>query len=200
MITKVCVTCHSEYEVETKRAKKHCSPECRYAAQKASFAKRIAEDPDYRKVVTARSRRLESERYHHDPEYNARRKEHFKQKSKRDNLRRAEKAIADPALYILEGIRGRAKSKGQDFNLTIEDIVIPKDGLCPILRIPLIVLAPKGKRGNAMSVDRIDSSLGYVKGNVAIISVKANAIKNNGTIEDHYAVIAYMKHHQGLPH
>ena len=44
----------------------------------------------------------------------------------------------------------------------------------------------------AASIDRKDSSKGYVKGNVAIISRRANLLKNNATIAELKAVLAFM--------
>lgn len=35
-------------------------------------------------------------------------------------------------------------------------------------------------------------SLGYVKGNIDIISYRANMIKNCGTIEEHMKIVQYM--------
>lgn len=46
-------------------------------------------------------------------------------------------------------------------------------------------------RPNAASLDRIDNSKGYVRGNVMVISLRANAIKNNATAEELTAVAAY---------
>jgi hypothetical protein len=80
-----------------------------------------------------------------------------------------------PEWYLYTKAKGRAKLKGLEFNISLDDIVIPK--YCPILGIELT----KGKTGdyqNSASVDRIDSSKGYVKGNVAIISVIANTMKS----------------------
>lgn len=76
---------------------------------------------------------------------------------------------------ILQQCRRRARDKGIEFNLELEDIHIPE--VCPLLEIPLV----KGAKGNYQctpSIDRIDNSKGYVKGNVWIISMKANSMKN----------------------
>lgn len=83
----------------------------------------------------------------------------------------------------LTSIKARAKKNGIPFNLTIEDFLNIPDA-CPILGIPLE--RNFGKRvswENSPSVDRIIPELGYVKGNVIIISTLANRIKQNATPE-----------------
>ena len=82
----------------------------------------------------------------------------------------------------LTSLRGRAKAKGLPFNLTLEDLVIPEK--CPVLDIPLIRNYEKGHSShNSPSVDQIIPELGYVKGNVIVISVLANRIKQDATPE-----------------
>jgi hypothetical protein len=73
--------------------------------------------------------------------------------------------------------RYRAKRKGIEFNLEVSDIVIPK--LCPVLKIPLVRNSSQGgPRASSPSLDRINNALGYIKGNVQIISHKANTMKH----------------------
>ncbi len=49
-------------------------------------------------------------------------------------------------------------------------------------------------RGNNYStLDRVVPSLGYVKGNVRVISFRANRLKNNATIDEIRAILAYME-------
>lgn len=83
------------------------------------------------------------------------------------------------ALHMANSIRGRAKKKAIPFNLTADDILaaIPSNRLCPALGIPLIW----GKRlsRNSPSIDRLMPGEGYVVGNIAIISHKANSIKQD---------------------
>jgi len=85
----------------------------------------------------------------------------------------------NPRKYVLIRARSRAKEKGIEFNLTEEDIFIPTH--CPILGIELIPNSPE--RRCSISLDRIDPSIGYVKGNVWIISGQANVMKNNADFE-----------------
>ena len=92
-------------------------------------------------------------------------------------------------------IKSRAKKYGIPFDLEASDILLPD--VCPVLGIPLVFThlsgKPTGYRPNAPSVDRVVPSLGYTKGNVKVISAKANLLKNDGTIEEHEKVLLYMK-------
>jgi len=99
----------------------------------------------------------------------------------------------NPAKYLLQTAKSRAKKSGFDFNLTPEDIIIPE--FCPVLGIPLFVRLSSGgdgKNPNNPSLDRIDSSKGYVKGNVQIISWRANDLKKNGTLEEFKKLVEFL--------
>lgn len=87
-------------------------------------------------------------------------------------------------------IKSRAKIDDIEFSIDKSDIVIPD--ICPILGIPLFYSNGSNSH-NSPSLDRIDNAKGYVKGNVCVISRRANAIKNNGTLEEHEKVIEYMR-------
>jgi len=97
------------------------------------------------------------------------------------NQRHPERKMYDAAKY-------RAARKGLDFNLDPKDISIPD--ICPLLGIKL-------RRGSGKSIDssptldRIDSSKGYIKGNVWVVSKRANCIKNDATPDEliHIAMI-----------
>ena len=43
------------------------------------------------------------------------------------------------------------------------------------------------------SLDRVDNKKGYVRGNVVVMSYKANRLKNDGTAEDHEIIAAWMR-------
>jgi hypothetical protein len=83
----------------------------------------------------------------------------------------------------------RAKKKGLEFNIEITDIIIPD--VCPILGIPLTKENIK-QCDSSPSIDRIDNSKGYVKGNIQIISWRANNIKSNGSVDEHKKVVEFM--------
>ena len=81
------------------------------------------------------------------------------------------------ALVLLGQARYRAKKKGIEFNLELSDVVIPK--VCPVLKIPLSAGSSSGgPRGCSPSLDRIDNTKGYIKGNVQVMSHKANTMKH----------------------
>lgn len=81
-------------------------------------------------------------------------------------------------------LKKRAKLKGFDFDLELEDIPqIPS--ICPVLNIPIIINEGNHQpTDNSPSVDRIDSTKGYIKGNIRIISNRANRIKADATIDE----------------
>jgi len=77
----------------------------------------------------------------------------------------------------------RARQKGWDFSIDKEDVVIPDK--CPLLGIELVCHRGKGShQGNSPSLDRIDPSKGYIKGNVWVISNRANTLKNDATLQE----------------
>lgn len=87
-----------------------------------------------------------------------------------------------PEKILLKGARQRARRFSVPFGITLEDILklFPSDGCCPITKEPFE--QGDGKVGpRSMSLDRINPSLGYVPGNIAVISHLANTIKSDCT-------------------
>ena len=78
-----------------------------------------------------------------------------------------------------------------DFDIDFTDLSFPKH--CPILGMELNYMVP-GQEASA-EFDRIDSTKGYVKGNVWVISRRANRIKNDGTAEEHRLISNAMFQH-----
>lgn len=77
------------------------------------------------------------------------------------------------------------------FDLAESDLDWPE--FCPALGIKLRYEAQRSRSADdAPTIDRIDSSLGYVRGNVQILSRKANRIKNDGSPEEVMRVAVFM--------
>lgn len=117
----------------------------------------------------------------------------------------------------------RANAKGLPFNIKPEDIEIPavcpvlgvplvmpgqqpsllmtgrfEDALTALIQgrpVPLnTAVVSRGEvRTSSPSLDRFDPKKGYVRGNINVISDRANTLKNNASVEELEKVVAWMK-------
>jgi hypothetical protein len=94
---------------------------------------------------------------------------------------------------LASSARRRARRYGVPFSITYQDVIIPD--YCPALGIKLERNKEKMSR-NSATLDRIIPDLGYVPGNVVVISNKANNIKNDATADEILAVGNYFKRMQ----
>jgi len=86
--------------------------------------------------------------------------------------------------------RSRAKKFNLDFDLTVEDIVIPE--FCPICEIRIKVSTGKQSRFSP-TLDRVDNTKGYTKDNVRVISQRANTKKADLSIREAERLLDYMR-------
>lgn len=95
---------------------------------------------------------------------------------------------------LLNASKARASSKQREHSITLKDLydLYPEDNKCPVFGFEL-QWNTTGFRETSPSIDRIDSSKGYTKDNIQIISWKANRLKAYATVEDLEAVLAFMK-------
>lgn len=77
--------------------------------------------------------------------------------------------------------RRRAIARGIPFDLDYNTLELPT--LCPVLGIP-ITCDSTSRADGSPSLDRIDNSLGYVAGNVIVVSWRANRIKSDATVDE----------------
>lgn len=141
-----------------------------------AYRERKKNDPEW----IERQRQKDRERYHDHPNLKRAQARQWRQ----DNQERH---------MVLEA-RRRSKKRGWDFDLEASDVVIPE--VCPVLGIPLFRGYAEGKRTpgpNSPSLDRVNPILGYVKGNVRVISWKANRIKTDATAQELELVLAYVR-------
>lgn len=81
--------------------------------------------------------------------------------------------------YLLQRSAKNAKAANLEFSLSEKDLIIPE--VCPLLGLKLDFHSKN--RDYLPSVDRINSSKGYIPGNVMVMSMLANRMKNSATIE-----------------
>lgn len=98
------------------------------------------------------------------------------------------------ASRLLTAAKKRAQKQGVPCTITKEDIVIPR--ICPVLGITLSPGENRRDRNNSPSLDKLQPELGYVPGNINVISWRANKLKSDGTVEELEALLSWMKEKQ----
>lgn len=105
-----------------------------------------------------------------------------------------------PEWKMHQRAKQRSRINGREFSIEVSDIKIPD--VCPILGIRLNMNSGKsGAYINSPSLDRIDSSKGYTKDNIQVVSQLANAMKHKATKEQllRFADWVYKTYSQSLP-
>lgn len=94
----------------------------------------------------------------------------------RDRIRKVKRLSywRNKTTTMLCNARKSTKERGIECSINKSDIIIPE--LCPIFNVPF----DQGRF--AASLDRLDNSKGYVKGNIWVISKLANRMKNDGSL------------------
>jgi len=132
----------------------------------------------------------------HRDEHLARRKKNYQDHKERDLARAKERyyesreyksahnkayALMHPKKRLLIRAKCNAKRRGVPFNLSLDDIQIP--AVCPVLGLKL-AMSISGRSAASPSLDRIIPALGYVRGNVIVVSWRANELKSDATPEE----------------
>jgi hypothetical protein len=207
-MTKICTTCKQEKELDqfhrnnqNKDGYLNICKDCKKASYEANKEKylerqrkrRASPEQKLKDKLYAQKYRQEhfevisakAKDYEARPDIKARRKQ-----QKFDYLRKPDIQKRE----LLKLARDRAKIQNIPFEITEDDIVIPE--FCPILGIKL----EKGKNGHpepsSPSLDKIKPKLGYVKGNIKIISFRANTIKRDATTDEIRAILKYMEENE----
>lgn len=89
--------------------------------------------------------------------------------------------------YSFNNARNRARRKKLEFNIDLEDLFILYDGKCSITGIKF-QLYNKKLSTYSPSLDRIDNTKGYVKGNLRYILYGINAMKSDMSDKDLYKI------------
>ena len=192
-LTKTCRTCGKEKLLEEfnrdRRQKDgyatQCK-ECKHAYDNARY-ERIKNNPDYHK------KRLE-----HGAKYRKKHKEQIQKYSREYNIRpeviqrksdwyfnkQSKMSIEDKLKNMVHRAQDRARLKGVPCTIKWTDLQYVEK--CPILEITLnwdITTNKGGRNINTPSLDRIDPNIGYIPGNVKIISNLANMMKSSANLD-----------------
>ena len=98
--------------------------------------------------------------------------------------------VADNAKDKYTGLREhfrRVKKRHHKYDITLDDILEQwekQNGICVYSGVKLNHPNDGGSNINKASLDRIDSSKGYIKGNIQFISITCNHAKNNMSHEE----------------
>ncbi len=117
-------------------------------------------------------------------------KKHYENNKERVLQKSKEYRRSHPAHNLWNGARSRARLNDIEFSISVNDIVVPTH--CPVFGIELVMGEAKLTDASP-SLDRIDSSKGYVPGNIAVISYKANRAKSNCSYDEILAIADYIK-------
>lgn len=90
-----------------------------------------------------------------------------------------------------ERAKNRAKRDNLPFDIELSDCSVP--ALCPVFGVSFEIGEGHSALGFAPSLDKFKPELGYVKGNVNVISRLANTIKSGATYPQVQAVADWMK-------
>ena len=90
--------------------------------------------------------------------------------------------------FLVSKAKRRALDLGLPFDLTPADVVVPET--CPVLGIRLVNDNTKTS-DDSPTLDRFLPSVGYIRGNVCVVSYRANVLKSDATLEEHESVLRY---------
>lgn len=91
--------------------------------------------------------------------------------------------------WALRTIKYFAEKRDLPFNIKLESF-LPVPEVCPALETPMNY---ENGRDSQPTFDRRIPALGYVDGNVCLISHRANRMKSDATVEELEAIVAWMK-------
>lgn len=122
-------------------------------------------------------------------EYYYKNKEKIREQRKTQRSRSHESRILERQKWRVENqqealwksAKNNAVNKGREFSIIPTDIVIPE--VCPYLGTPITNIQGQGRVWTNASLDRKDSSKGYTKDNIQVISILANCMKQHATEE-----------------
>lgn len=102
----------------------------------------------------------------------------------------------NPFLHKATRTRARSQSLKLPFDLDEDYLKSIWTGECPVLKMPVFLHERSRLDEFAAELDRFIPSLGYVKGNVAFLSRRANRLKNNVTTKELKELLEWMEKYE----
>lgn len=103
----------------------------------------------------------------------------------------------NPAKRMALAAKKRAQKKGLSFTITASDIHVPEN--CPCCGVKMearVGLSQSGGQPQSPSLDRLDNTIGYEPGNVAVICWRCNELKRNATLSELEGIVRWLKSHE----
>lgn len=197
METKVCAICGiekplSEFAKKSDRPTgvSYCCTLCNRERKKTWYEENKEEVKQERDSRREEIREYDRQIYaKNQPSVRIRQKDYYGENSDKVMAQQREALKENPAKGLLKLAKQRVKSSGWELTITEEDIQVPE--FCPVFGVRL-EFGRMDDRDNSPSLDRIDSTKGYIPGNVAVICWAANKLKSNGTAEQHRRIADWM--------
>jgi hypothetical protein len=107
------------------------------------------------------------------------RRDHYEKISGRNNVNWT--GCGELSGTFWKNLRNRAKKRGQDFDVKIEDawaLYKKQEGLCALSNIPIYFGYVDKNKTTTASLDRIDPDFGYVEGNIQWVHKDVNVMKS----------------------
>lgn len=193
--TKVCNKCGEAKQLPEFRKDRNVCKLCHATHSKNYYetnkSKLLTRQKEYHDNNRESRNSINRKRYAENRDENIRKRKEYYVENRNDivNKERA-KRREFPQKSMLSHAKKRAYENGLEFDITVDDVVVPE--FCPVFGTPLRV--NDGVRDdNSPTLDRIDNTKGYVKGNVLVISWKANRLKNDADINDIRKILEYME-------
>ncbi len=100
----------------------------------------------------------------------------------RDEETKKRRVAQNPPREIIRNARKNARARGLAFEITEDDLSWPTH--CPVFGMELHYPGRFRNDPAGLSLDRINSYLPYIKGNVIVVSFRANELKRNATVTE----------------
>lgn len=182
---------------------KECPPKTQQEMQKEYYERKKLRDPTWLAVKSAcyraanlEKRRAASRASHHSRKRRALTDDTLAAQIKQQSAQSW--ARMDPVAKRLHTLRERSRKRGVPFDLDYEYLnnLITAD--CPVFKVPIKFNVGRACRWS-ISIDRIKPELGYVKGNIVVMSKLANAMKQDASPQELLAFAAWINATFGEP-